>query len=184
MKKTKKTILAMLALILLGLIGCSNEPTAPKEPETWTQITTFKDLNGTWSYAFKVDESADNFGIGARIVKRIYILDINGDDNTMTVHDVVDMKPIIESTMEKNSLFTEENVWNGLKEHWKTQKGVVSISDGSPYNIVSEKESYKVSDADFFKDNVTVSLNNTKSKIKSVEKNDDETSTEYIYVKQ
>ena len=162
----------MMALLCLAFVGCK-EP----EPETWTKITTFKGLDGTWECKADMVES-DMPAIEGVTVSGVGYLKIDGDNISTKSSMVVDFTAMIDQVATASGMSADE-YWASFKE--SMEEGM-TCSEGRPYTMSEVTEWELVDEAEAFGDG-EVYVNNKKTKIKAVSlypKYDEETGDEIL----
>ena len=174
MKNTNKMVLVLMALVCLVLVGCPQ----PEQPETWTEISSFDGLDGTWVTTFDSGDDGEDLAKDFSSIATVYsanaYITIKGDKIQQYNSISIDMTAEIEKGLETAPAGVEADVlWEALKNYWitasKNYEGYeFSFSSGRPYLIIVTEKPYEISEDEIFDGEAVISVNNKKNRIKMV----------------
>ena len=173
MKNTNKMVLVLMALLCLVLVGCPQ----PEQPETWTEISSFAGLDGTWVTTFDSGDDGEDLAKDFSSIATVYsanaFMTIKGDKIQQYNSISIDMTPALESSLEQAPGATTDDLWKGMKDYWttasKNYEGYeFSFSSGRPYLIIITEKPYEISEDEIFDGEAVISVNNKKNTIKMV----------------
>ena len=159
MKKSSKIFLALMAVVCLAFVGCPSTTA----PDTWTEVSTFDGLDGTWKTTMTVKKQ----GIEAEATM---IVTIKGEKADMITSVKMDMTAIIDAQASGDKELADE-VWQVMKSQENTEEydGVeVSFSEGRPY-IMTQTTTIPNCSFDELADGATIYVNGNKTKLKMVD---------------
>jgi hypothetical protein len=189
MKKWYFSGLSVLILALgFVLAGCANDT---EEPDVWSDVTSFDQMNGTWKGSYSQTQSIQDF-LGSDDGDESGLAEMFGDMKVTTSLEIITTINASAKTQSMSMNMTMTFSGGNIEAGWAMLKAFMGSEDGVTVNeanhsitMTESQDAESISDEDIselLNQNVQINQNGTKIKLPAGQMGED--SPELILVKQ